>query len=88
MWSSSLPRKFELPRSASFGLTGFGDDVVASQRKIFAEKVSKFPRQIANVALVDMCESEFVDDGKKETDGADGHEGIRIVRTEDASRGT
>ena len=56
-----------MSRSASFVVTAFGDDVGASQRKIFAEKVGKFPREIVNVALVDMCESEFVNDGKKET---------------------
>ncbi len=88
MWSGGLPRKFELSRSASFVLTGFGDDVGTSQRKIFAEKVGEFPRQVVKVAWVEMCESEFVEDGKKETYGADGHEGIGIVRTEDASRGT
>ena len=88
MWSGGLPRKFELPRSASFGLTGFRDGVGAMEGKLFADKVSKFARQISDVALVDVCESEFVDDGKKETDGADGHEGVRIVGAKDTSCGT
>lgn len=89
MWSDGLPRKFELSRWASPSLTGLGDGVGAAiEKKIFSEKVGEFPCQVVKVGLVEMCESEFVDDGKKETYGTDGQEGIRIVRTEDASRGT
>ncbi len=41
------------------------DEVGAGERKLFAEKVCKFPREIVHVTLVDVRESEFVDDGEK-----------------------
>jgi len=43
------------------------DDVGAAERKILAEKVGKFPREIVHVTLVDVREAEFVDDGEKKT---------------------
>ena len=43
--------------------------------------------QVVDVALVDMCVLELVEDGKKETNGTYRHEGSGILRAEDASSG-
>ena len=52
MWSGGLPRKYELPRSASFGLTWFRDGVGAMEGKLFADKVSKFARCLLHLLLL------------------------------------
>ncbi len=43
--------------------------------------------QVVDVALVDMCVLELVENGKKETNGTYRHEGSGILRAEDASSG-
>ncbi len=44
--------------------------------------------QVVDVAIVEMSVFELVDNGKKESNGADRHEGGGIIRAENASGGT